>query len=232
MKKSNKQSTNKLDITQEQAESLMDGFTEEWRKVIRDVLEKKMWEKVEFPIKALEQERKTAAIAELERLEMNTKENVAKINAIKFLEDGILIDKTKWTYKNMEWGQWVFRRETNRQYYNFTERKAEAKKQWIVLPTIKDFQDTLKALPGDYSLDSWYKWWNILSIILWESKTGCCVSGGDLINYGERGYLGSVSECNVGMVDIRHFIFNKSEGGLYYHNKDIRSVCRPLVKNS
>lgn len=52
-------------------------------------------------IKALEKERKTAAIAELERLGMKTDENVEKINAIQFLDDKILIGNTPWAYENM-----------------------------------------------------------------------------------------------------------------------------------
>lgn len=211
----------------------MDNFSEEARKTLIDALKKKEWasESKESPRKALEKERKTAAIVELKRLGMKTNENVKKINAIKFLEHKILIDKTPWAYQNMKWGQWVFKEKTNKHYYNFAERKEEAKKQWIVLPKKEDFENTLKALPGEYSESNWYKWWNILSIILWESMAGYCDSEGILYNNGRYGCLGSVSsEYNTGRT--RNFKFDASKGTLNWNLKYPKFVCRPLVKNS
>ncbi len=212
------------------AQKLNSSLTEE---SFRDLL---MWktesktEKSESPRKALEKERKTAAIVELDRLGMKTDENVEMINAIQFLDDKILIGNTPWAYENMTWGQWRFRKETNRHYYNFAERKAEAKNQWLTLPEKKDFVNTLKALPGEYSESNWYKWWNILSIILWESTTGYCDSEGDLNSNGGYGFLGSVSEYNKD--NARTFTFDGDKGGPGWHNKHNRFVCRPLVKNS
>ncbi len=186
-------------------------------------------EKSESPVKKLEKERKDAAIAELERLGMKTDENVEKINAIKFLDDKILIGNTPWAYINMKWWKWVFKKETHQHYYNFEERKAEAKNQWIVLPGKKDFVDTLKALPGKYSENNWYQWWHILSIILWESRTGCCGSGGRLGDRRGFGYLGSVSEYGNNYAWC--FEFDESEGRLYWYVKGNSFVCRPLVNN-
>ena len=40
---------------------------------------------------------------------------------------------------------------TNKRYYDFKERKAEAEKQNIILPRKEDFENTFKALPGEYS---------------------------------------------------------------------------------
>ena len=178
---------------------------DDFRALLMGKTEKK--EAKETPLKKLEQERKTAAIAELERLGMKTDENVEKINAIQFLDDKILIGNTPWAYENMKWGQWVFKQETNQHYYNFAERKAEAKKQWIVLPEKKDFVNTLKALPGEYSESNWYQWWHILSIILWESRTGFCDSVGYLYSNGKYGFLGSVSEFYKD--GARSFLFDK-----------------------
>ena len=211
------------------AQKLNSSLTEEdFRALLMWKTEKK--ESKESPRKALEKERKTAAIAELDRLGMKTEENVEKINAIQFLDDKILIGNTPWAYENMTWGTWIFRKETNRHYYNFAERKAEAKNQGITLPEKKDFENTLKALPGEYSQSSWYKGWNILSIILWESMTGYCDSDGDLHGNGHFGYLGSVSEYD--WVDARRFIFFEKVGTLCWGYEFNRFVCRPLVKNS
>lgn len=137
------------------AQKLNPSLTEEdFRVLFMWKSEKK--ETKESPRKALEKERKTAAIAELDRLGMKTDENVEKINAIQFLDDKILIGNTPWAYENMTWGRWVFRKETNRYYYNFAERKAQAKNQGIALPEKKDFENTLKALPGEYLESNWY----------------------------------------------------------------------------
>lgn len=184
----------------------------------------------ESPRKALEKERKTAAIAELNRLGMKTEENVKKINAIQFLDDNILIGNTPWAYENMIWGVWTFKKETNRYYYNLAERKAEAKNQGITLPEKKDFENTLKALPGEYSEISWYKGWNILSIILWETITGYCDSDGTLLHLGMYGYLGSISEYSGGF--SRNLLFDGSKGLLNWYYNYNKFVCRPLVKNS
>jgi len=73
---------------------------DDFRALLMGKTEKK--EAKETPLKKLEQERKTAAIAELERLGMKTDENVEKINAIQFLDDKILIGNTPWAYENMK----------------------------------------------------------------------------------------------------------------------------------
>jgi hypothetical protein len=197
---------------------------EELRAMIMWTSEQK--EAKESPRKALEQERKTAAIVELDRLGMKTDKRVEAINAIQFLDDKILIDKTPWAYENMKWGEWVFKEKTNKRYYDFKERKAEAKKQWIVLPKKEDFENTFKAL--DLEKDN--TWKHILAIILWESRDGYCDSGGFLDYNGTYGCLGSVSEYFKGYA--RSFRFDKDKGGLLWHNKFYRFVCRPLVKNS
>lgn len=211
------------------AKKLNPSLTQEnFRNLIEPKKESK--ETTESPIKKLEKERKNAAIAELERLGMKTDENVDKINDIKFENDKILIGNTPWAYEDMKWGSWTFKKETNSRYYDFSQRKAEAKKQSIALPEKKDFENTLKALPGEYSEMGWYKWWNILPIILWMSMTGCCANDGDLSSNGRYGSLGSVSEFYRD--NAWDFRFAESEGMLIWDDKNNRFVCRPLVKNS
>ncbi len=211
------------------AESIVSSLDQEERKLLLAALNK--GKSKETLLKKLERERKTAAIVELERLGMKTDENVRKINAITFLDDKILIWSTPWAYENMKWGKWIFKKETNQHYYNFLERKAEAKNQWIVLPEKKDFINTLKALPGEYSENNWYQWWHILSIILWESRTGFCDNAGNLHTSSDCGFLGSVSE--FGEDRSWDFRFVESGGRLDRSSKnDGGFVCRPLVKNS
>lgn len=183
-------------------------------------------EKSESPLKALEKERKTAAIAGLDRFGMKTDKRVEAINAIQFLDDKILIDKTPWAYENMKWGEWVFKEKTNKRYYDFKERKAEAKKQNITLPEAVDFENTFEAL--DLEKDT--QWKHILAIILWEGRDGYCDSDGHLGHNGTYGYLGSVSECDEG--SARTFRFAQGKGTLFWDYKAIRFVCRPLVQNS
>ena len=97
------------------------GETKKWKKLNKEEF---TWVKEQFygetseeksketPLKILEKERKTAAIAELERLGMKTDERVAAINAIKFENDKILIGNTPWAYENMKWWKWTFKEKT------------------------------------------------------------------------------------------------------------------------
>jgi hypothetical protein len=90
-----KQVAEKMGISFEEAYNMLHGG---------DELKKKKFSKKESketPLKNLEQERKTAAIAELDRLGMKTDKRVEAINAIKFLDDKILIGDTPWAYENM-----------------------------------------------------------------------------------------------------------------------------------
>lgn len=178
------------------------------------------------PLKVLEKERKTAAIEELDRLGMKTRKRVAAINAIQFLDNTILIENTPWDYNNMEWWNGTFKEQTNKWYYDFAERIAEANKQNIILPTKEDFENTFEAL----HLEENDIWKHILAIILWESMSGYCNSGGHLYSNGLYGYLGSVSERDGD--DAWGFKFDEAKGLLYWDNENIRLVCRPLVKRS
>ena len=232
------------DLSQEKnAKALREWSTEEEKKALKEVINQENEVAIsgskESPFKMLEQERKSIAIAELDRLGMKTDENVGKINAIQFLDDKIIIGNTPWAYENMRWGKWVYKQETNEYYYNLKERKAEAKKQWIVLPEKKDFVDTLKALPGERDVNDRYRWWHILSIVLWESLTGYCegstlFGSSTLLGRGKVGYLGSVSDCGDEYdIYAQNFIFNRVESKLdLVDPKRRRTVCRPLIKNS
>ena len=239
--------SNKLHITEKSKENLENnsGKNEDLVKTFQHLPEnpeaitrqaeaikkQKEKEEKEMPRKKIKQKRKTEAIVELERLNMKTEENVAKINAIKFFENKILIGKTPWAYENMGWGKWVFQERTDRYYYNFTERKLEAKKQWLILPKKEDFEDTLQALPGGYNQRIlWYLWLNILSIILWETKNGYCDGNEILFLDDKHGYLGSVSEYNIG--HSRCFKFDEYRGKLVWDDKSYRYICRPLAKKS
>ena len=197
---------------------------EEINKQAEKIKKQKEKEAKEMPRKKIEKKRKAAAIKELEKWGMKTEENVAKINAIQFLSDRILIGKTAWAYENMIWGEWKFKQQTNNWYYDFEERKEEAEKQWIVLPEKKDFEDTFKTL--DLEKDN--RWMHILAIILWASKTGCLDNFGNLKENWKFGYLGLVSEYNE--ICSRYFRFDESRWGLGWINKNIKLICRPLVK--
>ena len=71
-------------------------------KKIKEDESAKAREAIQEPIRILEQKRKTEAIDELKKLGLNTPENIAKINAIQFLHDSILIGNTSWAYENMK----------------------------------------------------------------------------------------------------------------------------------
>lgn len=217
-------------ITQDNVWSLTDVEIELVQKESKRRLFDGLNNKSESPRKALEMERKTAAIAELDRLRMKTDENVEKINAIQFLDDRILIGNTPWAYENMTWGVWVFQSKTQRRYYDFSQRQTEAKNQGLTLPEEKDFEDTLKSLPWEFKKD-WYNWWNLLSIILWEGMSGYCNSHGRLFDNGESGSLASVSgNTNPKYGGSPLFWFNEFEGAILDGRKNHKIVCRPLVK--
>ena len=122
------------DLSQEKnAKALREWSTEEEKKALKEVINQENEVAIsgskESPFKMLEQERKSIAIAELDRLGMKTDENVGKINAIQFLDDKIIIGNTPWAYENMRWGKWVYKQETNEYYYNLKERKELIKWQ-------------------------------------------------------------------------------------------------------
>lgn len=189
------------------------------------------------PLQILEKERKSAAIIALQNKWMETEKNVALINAIKFSKKEILIGNTSWKHKNMtgrKYDIWIWNNDTKQQYYNFEERKFEARKQWIILPEKEDFIDTLNALPGDFSEKDWGISWYILAIILWEEKTGYYDDLGRFYSKGKYGYLGSVSEYSKDKSrDFecrrdKHGLENK--GGLFCNKKNYRVTCRPIAK--
>ena len=210
------------------ADTAIADLTEKQDQLLFDALSKKMWakkESKEIPLKQLEQERKTAAIAEFERLGMKTNKRVEAINDIKFLDNKILIGKTSWAYENMKWGLWLFKERTNKRYYNLKDRIAEAKKQKLILPKVEDFENTFEALDLEKNNRIWK---HILAIILWERGDGYCAANWTLYTNYVCGHLGSISKCNK--EDVRTFNFDRDEGTLYRDDQSIKFICRPLVK--
>lgn len=173
----------------------------------------------------IEKERKDAAIVELERHNLKTHENMAKVNAVKFLNEWILIWKTLWAYEDMKWGKWVFKEKTNGWYYNGEEAITEAEKQWLTLPTKQDFENTFEALlPVDWGT-------KILWIILWEPETMGCVGDNDFDNTKRKQtWLGSISRSERDPINA--FLTVCFPEGKFFINSKHRHIYRPIIRKS
>lgn len=100
--------------------------------------------------------------------------------------------------------------------------------QWMGIPLDSYFEDSQKALPGNYTKWKWYDWWNILALLTDMSMSGSCDGDGGLHSKGGCGYRWSASpEANS---SARTFRFNEDEGRLRRNSRNGAFPVRPVLK--
>jgi hypothetical protein len=204
----------------------------------------------EFEIEnKLEKQRKTEALQFLVANNMDTPENRALINAVKFTPEAIEIGWVRWSYNNLKATDvgMNYSTDTNAQPKNYEEAHVfkwewkfaqedyftraaidQLQQQWKAkIPTDTDMKNTLKALPWWTQRWSWEKWSaKILSILLWTQMSGYRRAG-ERNHTTENGYLWSASPFDTN--NAWAFKRDSSEGKLVNYNKRSAFPCRPLA---
>ena len=101
-------------------------------------------------------------------------------------------------------------------------------KQGMEIPLDSHYEESLQALPGNYEKSSWYKWWNILSLITNMSMSGYCDSDGTLNDKVKYGYRWSASSRDDNYA--RYFTFSGDKGRLGRDSRHSALPVRPVLK--
>lgn len=173
---------------------------------------------VDESMTAIEKERKDKCYQSLKDHNIDTPENRAKIDAVKFGPNyveiwGIKFSAEKLQPQNVVWEDkneyGVYPSDTkglrkaeyngeDEYYYDLDAYIAECKKQNKTPLTRDDLEQAMKSLPGVFEENFRHNWWNILPLLLWISTSGGVDPLGKPMNRkdeygGPAGFLGSSS---------------------------------------
>lgn len=186
--------------------------------------------------KKLGEERIAIVFWELDRLQYPRDDFEKRLHEISFLKDKILIGDTPREYENMKGWRGIFIPKTNSRYYNWEEAKHTGEQQWLTLPTLSRFTDSVTSIldcrlatrmnRGKKTIGG-----HVLSILLWEGLLGSCDLQWRLVNYGESGVLGTLTSWGRICPGTRYYmVTTKDTGQVPLVSEWDRVIYRPLAK--